>query len=136
MKRIAMIVMPLAAILFTAGCGKNHDDRDVKHDVKGLAHEAASDATRVYQDARQAARDLGHAAAGAAEGTESEVRQAAAQLHDDVHSRDGAIRAHGDADYNRPADPAELREEAKRDAVNAAGAAAEQAAEKLLKFNR
>ena len=135
MNRISMIVMSLAAILFAAGCGKNHDDRDAKHDVKGLSHEAASDATRVFQDARQAARDLSHAAAGAAEATESDVRQAAAQLHDDLH-RGGVVRAHDDADYNRPADPAELREAAKRDAVNAAGAAAEEAAEKLLKLNR
>jgi hypothetical protein len=136
MKRIAMIVMPLAAMLFTAGCGKNHDDRDAKHDVKGLSHEAASDATRVFQDARQAAGDLTHAAESAAMRTESDVRQAAAQMHDDVHPHDGVIRAHDDSDYNRPADPAELREAAKRDAVNAAGAAAEEAAEKLLKLNR
>jgi hypothetical protein len=135
MKRIAMIVMPLAAILFTAGCGKNHDDRDAKHDVKGLSHEAANDATRVFQDARQAAGDLTHAAENAAMRTESDVRQAAADLHDDVH-REGVVRAHDDTDYNRPADPAQLQEQAKRDAVNAAGAAAEEAAEKLLKLNR
>ncbi len=131
MKRISLIAMSLAAVLLTVGCGKGHGDREIKQDAKALTHDAANDASRVFQDARDAARDLSHAAESTAVGAESDVRQAAVELHDDLHSRD-----HVDADYHRPPDPAQLQDQAKRDAVNAAGAAAEEAAEKLLKLNR
>jgi hypothetical protein len=136
MKRISMIAMSLAAILLTVGCGKKHDDRDAKHDIKAAAHDAASDANQAFQDARQAARDLTHAAVAATNHTEDDVRQAAAQLRDDLRSHGDGDRDHHDVDYNRPADPAELRDEAKRDAVNAVGAAAEEAAAKLLNGHR
>ena len=136
MKPFSLIVMSLAAISLTAGCGKKHDDRDARHDVKASAHDAASDANQAFQDARQAARDLTHAAEAATTDARDEVRQAAAQLRDNLRSRGDGDRDHRDIDYNRPADPAELRDEAKRDAVEAVGAAAEEAAAKFLKSHR
>jgi signal transduction histidine kinase len=136
MKRISMIMLSLATISLTAGCGKKHDERDARHDVKAAAHDAASDANQAFQDARQAARDLTHAAEAAATGAQTDVRQAAAELRDDLRSRGDGNWDHHDVDYNRPADPAELRDEAKRDAVNAVGAAAEEAAAKFLNGHR
>jgi hypothetical protein len=134
MKRIPKLVVLLSGTLFAAGCGHAHDDREATQDVRKLTNETAGDMNRTAQDAEHAAHDMTRAVNAATVGAETEVRQAALQLRDDVRQQGEAIQVRHDADAIPPADPAQLRREVKRDAVNAAGAAAEEAAEKLLKF--
>jgi hypothetical protein len=136
MKRIIRLMMTLAVALFATGCGKGHDERDARHDAGQLTHQAAADANHAVREAEQAANDLGHAVNAATVDGENNVRQAAAEFRDDSHARPDVIQTRRDSDADRPVDPAQLRQEVKRDAIDAAGAAAEEAAQKLLKMNR
>lgn len=133
MKRFSKLAVTLSMALFAAGCGKAHDDREASRDVGRLSNETAAEVNRTGQEVDHAAHDVTRAVNAAALETETEVRQAALQLRDDVHRQADAIQARHDADLIPPADPAQLRQEIKRDAVNAVGAAAEEAAAKLFK---
>jgi hypothetical protein len=134
MKRIPKLVVMLSGALFAAGCGHAHDDREATREVRKLTNETAADVNHAAQDAEHAAHEVTRAVNAATVGAETEVRQAALQLRDDVRRQGEAIQVRHDADVIPPADPSQLRREVKRDAVDAAGAAAEAAAEKLLKF--
>jgi hypothetical protein len=125
MKRISIIVMSLSAALFAAGCGQSHDNRQADGDRRKLSHETVADMNGAAQDAEHAVRDTAHAANAATAGAAYEVRQASLQMRDDVRQPSAAIPV---------ANTAQLGREVKRDAVNAAGAAAEQEAARLLNF--
>jgi hypothetical protein len=133
MKRISKLMVTFSMALFAVGCGKAHDDREASRDGRRLSNETAADVSRTGQEVEHAAHDVSRAVDAATVETETEVRQAALQLRDDVHRQPDAIQVRHDADLTPPADPAQLRQEIKRDAVNAVGAAAEEAAEKLFK---
>ena len=134
MKRIAMLVVPLSVALFAAGCGNAHDERAASRDLRKLSNETAADVTRAVQDADCVAHDLPRAVNAATANAETDVRQAALQVRDDVARQTEVIQARHDASVIPPANPAQLGREIKRDAVNAAGAAAEDAAESLFKI--
>jgi hypothetical protein len=125
MKRISIIVMSLSAALFGAGCGQSHDDREARRDVRQLSHETAADVNCAVQDAEHATHDLARAANAATDDAACAVRQASLEVRDDMHQQSEAIPL---------ANPAQLGREVKHDAVDAAGAAAEEEAEKLLKL--
>jgi hypothetical protein len=125
-------MVTVSAALFAIGCGNAHGDRESTRDVRKLSNETASDVNRAVQDADHAAHDLTRAVDAATVGAETEVRQAALQVRDDVRAQTEMMQSRHDTDASRPAEPAQLRREVTRDAVDAAGAAAEGAAEKLL----
>jgi hypothetical protein len=133
MKRISTLVVSLSAALFAAGCGNAHDDRETR-DLRTLSNATAADVNCAAQAAERVAHDLPRAVNAATVDAQTEVRQAALQVREDVRGQAEAIQVRHDADVILPAKPAQLRQEIKRDAVDAAGAAAEEAAEKLLKL--
>jgi hypothetical protein len=133
MKRIAMFAMSLGVALFAAGCGNSHGDRDAKHDLQQANHAVATDVNQAAHDVEHAVDDLNHAKETTIVNVQSDVRQATAIQHDVVRRQPELITVHEEV---RPAPlptPGQLNQEVKTDAVNAAGAAAEAEAEKLLK---
>ena len=134
MKRIIPLVVSLSAVLVAAGCGDAHGDRAASRDLQKLPNDTAVELNRAAQDAQSVAHDLTHAVDRATINTETEVRQAALQVRDDVGRQTDVIQVRNTMNSLRPANPAQLNKEIKRDAVNAAGAAAEDAAETLLKI--
>jgi hypothetical protein len=125
MKQKSIIVLSLSVVLFTIGCGQSHDDRQARRDVRRLSNDTAADVNRAAQDAEHAAHDLTRAAYAATDEAVSAVRQASLEVRDDIHQGSEVIPQ---------VNPAQLSREVKRDAVDAAGAAAEEEAEKLLKL--
>jgi hypothetical protein len=125
MKQKPIILMSLSVALFTTGCGQSHDDRQASRDVRQLSNDTAADMNRASQDAEHAAHDLTRATNAATDNAVSAVRQASLEVRDDIRQGSEAIPQ---------VNPAQLSREVKRDAVDAAGAAAEQEAAKLFKI--
>jgi len=125
MKRISITTTFLGVSLFAVGCGQSHDDRQAAQDLRKLSNEAAVDVNCAVQDAAHAAHDLTRAGNAAIGNAESAVRQASCDVRDELRPQ---------CDAGPTASPAQLSREVKRDAVDAAGAAAEAEAEKLLKL--
>jgi hypothetical protein len=125
MKQKPIIMMSLSVVLFTTGCGQSHDDRQARRDVRQLSNDTAADMNCAAQDADHAAHDLTRAANAATYNAMSAVRQASLEVRDDIRQGSEGIPQ---------VNPAQLSREVKHDAVDAAGAAAEEEAEKLLKL--
>ena len=125
MKQKPIIMMALSVALFATGCGQSHDDRQASRDVRQFSNDTAADMNRAAQDAGHAAHDLTRAANAATDNAVSAVRQASLEVRDDIRHGSEAVPQ---------VSPAQLGREVKRDAVDAAGAAAEAEAEKLLKL--
>lgn len=125
MKQIPIIMLSLCMALFTTGCGQSHDDRQASRDVRQLPNDTATDINRASQDAEHAVHNVTRAANAATENAVSAVRQASLEVRDDLRQGSEAIPQ---------VNPAQLSREVKHDAVDAAGAAAEVEAAKLLKF--
>jgi hypothetical protein len=125
MKQKLIIMMSLCVVLFTTGCGQSHDDRQARRDVRQLSNDTAADMNCAAQDAKHAAHDLTRATNAATDNAVSAVRQASMEVRDDIRQGSEVIPQ---------INPAQLSREVKRDAVDAAGAAAEEEAEKLLKL--
>lgn len=131
MRQIAYWMLAAGAALLATGCGRGGDHREVKHDVQQLVHDAQG-------DANHAANAAAHDANVAAHELQADVNHAAVELHADVHAANRGyntevIQVRGDAGPHL-ATPAQLDRDVKADAVQAAGAAAEAEAEKLLKL--
>jgi hypothetical protein len=138
MKRIAFWMLAAGAGLFAVGCGRGSDHREVKHDVQQLVHDAQTDANHAADSAARTANAAAHDAESAVHELQADVHRSAVELRSDVHSGDNrygteVIQVRGDADP-RLANPTQLERDAKANAVQAAGAAAEAEAEKLLKL--
>jgi hypothetical protein len=123
MRQIAFSMLAAGVGLFATGCGRGGDHREVKHDMQQLVHDAQVDAT--------------HAANASAHELQADVNHAAVELRADVRAADHRhpelIQVRGDVEPHL-ATPAQFDRDAKADAVQAAGAAAEAEAEKLLKL--
>jgi hypothetical protein len=125
MKRNSITAMWLGVSLFAVGCGQSHDDRQATRDLRKLSNETAVDVNCEVQDTAHAAHDLTRAGEAVISNAESAVRQASYEVRDESRPQ---------CDPATTANPAQLNREVKRDAVDAAGAAAEAEAEKLLKL--
>jgi len=128
MSLLALAVIGVSAI----GCGNAQCDRDAAQSPQRLSRDAARDVNHAVHEAEEATSNMVRAVNTTAVGAETEVRQAIMQVDEGV--RADTARAVHEADRNRPADPAQLGREIKRDAVDAAGAAAERATEELFKL--
>jgi hypothetical protein len=130
-----MSLLTLAVIGVSAiGCGNAHCDRDAAQGPHTLSQDAVRDVNRAVHEAEHATDNMVRAVNTTAVGAEAEVRQAIMQVDEGARTQARAARAVHEADQNRPADPAQLGREIKRDAVDAAGAAAERATEELFKI--
>ena len=130
-----MSLLTLAVIGVSAiGCGNAHCDRDAAQSPHSLSRDAVRDVNQAAHEAEDATDNMVRAVNTTAVGAEAAVRQAIMEV--DEGEREGArvARAVHEADQNRPANPAQLGREIKRDAVDAAGAAAERATEELFKI--
>jgi hypothetical protein len=125
MKHKPIIMMLMSVVLFSTGCGQSHDDRQARRDVRQLSNETAADMNYAAQDAEHAAHDLTRAANAAADNAVSAVRQTSWEAREDIRQGSEVIPQ---------VNPAQLSREIKHDAVDAAGAAAEEEAAKLLKL--
>ena len=86
MKRIAMLAVSVSAALFAAGCGKAHDDREAGQDLHQLSHEAVTDVNHAVRDAEHDVKDLSRDVNAATIGAETEVRQAALHVRNDLRA--------------------------------------------------
>ncbi len=135
MKRIAFWMLAAGAGLFAVGCGRGGDHGEVKHDVQQLVHDAQSDANHAANAAAHDANAAAHDAESAVHELQADAHQSAVELHNVPRAGYGTevIQVRGDEGPHL-ANPAQLDRDAKADAAQAAGDAAEAEAEKLLKL--
>jgi hypothetical protein len=125
MQRIAFLAIALGAAFFSSGCGQSHDDRQASHELRKLSNETVSDVNCAAQDSDHAVHDLANAIDSASANAAYDVHQASLQMRDDMRRQSEVIQT---------VNPSQLGKEVKRDAVDAAGAAAEEEAARLLKL--
>ena len=130
MSLLTLVVIGASAV----GCGNAHCDRDAAQSPHSLSRDAVRDVNHAVHEAEDATDNMVRAVNTTAVGAEAEVRQAIMQVDEGAREEAKVARAIHDADRNRQADPAQLGREIKRDAVDAAGAAAERATEELFKI--
>ena len=133
MKWTSLLVLGVFGVS-AIGCGNAQCDRDAAQSPQRLSRDAVRDVNHAVHEAEDATSNMVRAVNGTAVGAETEVRQAVMHVDEGVRGEANVARAVHEADRNRPADPAQLGREIKRDAVDAAGAAAERATEELFKI--